>query len=234
MDHFEAVAAGMVERYVLGELSGAERDAFEEHYFSCRTCSSELRAALDVIEGVRKDGAQNRPPRDSEGQPGVGPLAAELPARARNVPSSGIYRQWGAWAAMLAVSVVAGYQGLVQVPGLRSAVRELEQPRLLAGTTVLRMGSRAAKAGTSGHHAGQPLQFFLEIPTEEQFKEYQVRITAPEGIKSSLLQVSASQARDNIILVIPKAFTGTYRVAVLGYSGQGEARLLEESVISVQ
>ena len=29
MDHFEAVAAGMVERYVLRELTGSERDAFE-------------------------------------------------------------------------------------------------------------------------------------------------------------------------------------------------------------
>jgi hypothetical protein len=226
MDHSEAAAAGMVERYVLGELSGAERDAFEEHYFSCEVCGSELRAALQIEEAVRREGSAGR--RLSREQP-----PALVQKSARVGVASGIHRQWGAWAAVLVVTVGAGYQHFVQVPGLRSAVREFEQPQLFTGATVLRMGSRAVQPGASVQHAGQPLHFFLEIPIESQYKEYRVLISPPEGAPV-LKRVPADQARDNVVLVIPKAVAGTYQVAVLGDSGQGEPRLLEKTEIQVQ
>src|SRR5215467_6228814 len=38
MSHDQAVSIHAAERYVLGELSDAEREAFESHYFDCREC----------------------------------------------------------------------------------------------------------------------------------------------------------------------------------------------------
>ncbi|HKW98953.1 MAG TPA: hypothetical protein VJN43_14535 [Bryobacteraceae bacterium] len=45
MDHETAVRLQAAERYVLREFSSEERRAFEDHYFGCAECASEVRAA---------------------------------------------------------------------------------------------------------------------------------------------------------------------------------------------
>src|SRR5689334_11011674 len=102
MDHLEAVAAGMVERYVLGELDSPERDAFEEHFFSCEVCAVELRQAFEVRDAVRSVG----------GGKGVSPVLLQMPPKeadssqeaavspSRKPSPSGINRHWGVWAAV--------------------------------------------------------------------------------------------------------------------------------------
>ena len=54
MDHNEAQQSHAVERYLLNEMTGGERDGFEEHYFDCRLC------AEDVTEGVKLVAAGRR------------------------------------------------------------------------------------------------------------------------------------------------------------------------------
>src|SRR6476646_7470388 len=44
MDHETAIRVGAAERYFLGEMTGADRDAFEEHYFMCPECAEDVRA----------------------------------------------------------------------------------------------------------------------------------------------------------------------------------------------
>jgi hypothetical protein len=42
MSHDQAVSSHAVERYVLGELSDAERESFEGHYFDCPDCFHQI------------------------------------------------------------------------------------------------------------------------------------------------------------------------------------------------
>src|SRR5260370_42341234 len=44
MDHETAVRTGATERYLLGELTGEDREGFEEHYFMCPECAEDVRA----------------------------------------------------------------------------------------------------------------------------------------------------------------------------------------------
>ncbi len=53
MKHELAIASHAAERYLMGEMSAEERDAFEDHFFSCATCAEDLRAAARFIEGSR-------------------------------------------------------------------------------------------------------------------------------------------------------------------------------------
>ena len=39
MEHEQATATLAAERYILNELTAAEREAFEEHYFVCERCA---------------------------------------------------------------------------------------------------------------------------------------------------------------------------------------------------
>src|SRR5579859_5803795 len=44
MDHETAVQTKATERYFLGELTGADREGFEEHFFLCQECADDVRA----------------------------------------------------------------------------------------------------------------------------------------------------------------------------------------------
>src|SRR5438067_7554370 len=44
MDHETALRTSATERYFLGELTGQDRDSFEEHYFMCPECAEDVRA----------------------------------------------------------------------------------------------------------------------------------------------------------------------------------------------
>lgn len=54
MDHLEAVRLRAAERYVLKQLTAAEADAFEEHFFSCPECAEEVRWIAMFEDNARK------------------------------------------------------------------------------------------------------------------------------------------------------------------------------------
>jgi hypothetical protein len=59
MEHTEAIDTGAAERYALGEMSEAERDKYEEHFFDCPDCADEVRSAALFLENagaVARDG----------------------------------------------------------------------------------------------------------------------------------------------------------------------------------
>jgi hypothetical protein len=53
MKHEFAIATHAVERYLLGDMPAEERDAFEEHYFSCEDCADDLRITARFIENAK-------------------------------------------------------------------------------------------------------------------------------------------------------------------------------------
>ena len=53
MTHEEAVSTLAPERYLLEEMSGSERETFEEHYFSCVECADDVRTGGVMRDGVR-------------------------------------------------------------------------------------------------------------------------------------------------------------------------------------
>jgi len=51
MDHSEALRLQAAERYVLGELSPELREQYEEHYFTCEECASDVKASAVFAGG---------------------------------------------------------------------------------------------------------------------------------------------------------------------------------------
>ena len=58
IDHDEAVKDLMAERYLLGELNAAERDAYEEHLFCCDACFHQVKAGTELIAELRHTGTE--------------------------------------------------------------------------------------------------------------------------------------------------------------------------------
>jgi hypothetical protein len=117
MTHTEAVDTYAAERYLLGEMTEAERQAFEAHYFECPTCADDLRAGSLMRDGV------------AAGLLAVPGTRTERLSRTFNYAS---------WAAAASLALVAGYEGML----LR---QQRMAPQALAPVT-LRAPTRGAEA----------------------------------------------------------------------------------------
>ena len=58
INHDDAVKDLMAERYLLGELNTAERDAYEEHLFSCDACFEQVKAGTEFVTHLRHIGTE--------------------------------------------------------------------------------------------------------------------------------------------------------------------------------
>jgi len=106
MDHRKAVETLALERYLLGEMADEERDAFEEHFFSCAECAEDARAggAMRDAAAAGMAGAATQPSR----------RVLTMPAPRRRVMSTLV-----PWAAAASLALVAGYQSFVLQPALK-------------------------------------------------------------------------------------------------------------------
>lgn len=106
MDHRQAQSTKAAERYLLGEMSEPERFDFESHYFECEECAGDVRAVHALAKGIQVVCAEE-----------------PVPVRVHTAPSAKAPRGW--WSNWLTpafaagMAVLAAYQGLIVIPGLR-------------------------------------------------------------------------------------------------------------------
>lgn len=145
MDHAEARDLQAVEKYLLGQFSPAECEAFEEHFFACHECAEELRLAA-IFEANARAVFQETPLPAAQPKPGW--LAALLASWRQPVFAA------PAFAAALLCAVV-GYQNLVTIPALRSQSDAIASGEQLVVLPV-RAVSRGAETGDSERYFQVP------------------------------------------------------------------------------
>jgi hypothetical protein len=112
MEHKEAIRIQAVDRYLLGELTAAEREEFEDHFFSCGECSEDLHTGAILVDNSRAV-LREEFPDPVPASPGVPPRPG--------------WRFW--WppvplAAAIALLAVVGYQNLKVIPEYRRQLSE--------------------------------------------------------------------------------------------------------------
>src|SRR5215831_13264280 len=120
MTHDQAVSTHAPERYVLGELTVDERDAFEAHYFDCSSCFDEIKTGAQFLTHARE--VLGPEPEPEKGWFSVvwGDLVRPAPAFVS--------------AMLLCAAGIGVYQ--------QGALTAARQPRLEAGPFVIHAGSR--------------------------------------------------------------------------------------------
>src|SRR3954471_24023577 len=112
-DHAMATATSACERYALGEMSPAEEQAFEAHYFTCSECAERVGAGEAFARAARVVFSRETVSRPA-GRETASPFKLQALERRRRFQFAGM-----AIAAGLACMVV-GYQNLVTIPGLKA------------------------------------------------------------------------------------------------------------------
>ena len=62
INHDDAIKNLMAERYLLGELNTDERDAYEEHLFSCDACFEQVKAGTEFVSHLQNIDTQHPQP----------------------------------------------------------------------------------------------------------------------------------------------------------------------------
>jgi len=192
MDHHQASDSMAAERYILGELNGEERDAFEEHFFDCPKCSISVRDAAKVRATVRL------------GQP-----------RGAALPRSRMHWGWAAAASVL-VTVLA-YKSITVRPEVPpapvSVATRLAQPVVLDSPSRGPGEDIVVKA-----RPDEALPLTIVIPAVYQYPIYVLEIRDTANLKRASLSVTHADASEPVPMVIaPHTLSsGNYKLVIRG------------------
>lgn len=189
MEHDQATGLRAAERYLLGELSDAERDEFEQHFFDCPACTEEVRAGAIFAANARAVFAEQ--PRQSLVKPGWWEWVCLRPAFAASL-------------ACLSVLQVGGlsYQ-VVVARRLRTELAELRVPQSYP-SFFLRGATRGAEQVIELPRESQFFGVSLDLTPGQTFGQYLGEVFSESG--ATLFSVPLSKPRtpgDPLNLLIP-------------------------------
>jgi Putative zinc-finger len=228
MDHDAVVRRQMTERYLLNELDPSARDEFEEHFFDCPDCTSDVRACALFVEHSKVALA-----RQSELIPGSAPAPAPVPTHAGWLAGlRGMLRPAFAVPVMAGLLAVIGYQNLVTYPQMQQA---WNRPQVLPWAQV-NVGTYGSEGPVVTTRPGEGFLLFVRIPPEGGYGHYTADLYNPAGGLESSFTIPAVAGQDQWPVRIPGANrqAGTYTLAVRGITTAGESKEVGRASFELQ
>jgi hypothetical protein len=231
MEHTEAVEKSAVERYLLGQLSASELDAFEQHFFDCSECARELRAAAMFEDNARAVFLEERQAAE--------PSAAQRRARADAKPSfwaSFLQRPWSMAPALaaLVLAAVTAYQSSVVIPGLRGQLRDADAPQPVA-SYVLPPISRGDARVLEVPDIGRFYAIYMDPTWAGSFSAYLCSVLDESGSTKLSVRLSAPPPGKPVQILLARSLlpSGRYTVVIrnAAEAGKPEAELARYALI---
>jgi hypothetical protein len=205
MDHDQAIETKFPMRYVLQELTPADRDEFEEHLADCSNCMNEVwmatAFAANAKEGFRAEGAKQ--------------TAAERTPWWRWRPFPALAFSAGL---NLVLAAIVGYGLLGMLPSLRNDIAVLDTPGAVEISSVHGV-VRDASGGVPTVVASGPVAV-LSFDLPQHYEKYQYSITNVAGGRPISGEVR-STANEYLYFKVPvsRFAPGNYRVTMTGVTG---------------
>jgi hypothetical protein len=222
----ECHKGSLSEAYVLGELSGTERAAFEAHYFDCPICAADVQAAMAVA-----DGARALAPARTRTLEIVPVLPAPEPRASVNLGRRDRTLAHGSWpwsARVLAtgatlVAALAAAQALVIVPRLRGELALRDRPQAVNATSLA-----PATRGQPPQLALRPQDRSFAVAVGVSAGPHRVRLVGPNGpanVAVPWFAVPSPRSGEPLELMFPRAglLPGRYLLEVSTEVGGGPA-----------
>jgi Putative zinc-finger len=206
MDHADALKQKATERYFLGEMSRAEREAFEDHYFGCSDCATDIKSTAALMDNAREI------------------FRTEFAAQAACAQQRSAGAGWFAWMrpayAMAAVALlvfVIGYQNLVTIPDARRRGTE-SSAMALTSYSLVSAGSRGGNDLNFNVPANHPFGLYVDIPSNAKYSSYVADVQTESGASKFSVRISADQAKETVQLLIPPSVlaSGRYNLVIRG------------------
>jgi len=176
MEHNEATETMAAERYLLGEMTTEDREAFEEHFFGCSACAADVRDGARVGATIRSDAAN----------------------RTRQPTRFGAAR----WLIASAPAVVVAGMLLVQNLALQRQIAAARQPRVVPSVSLIDFASRGFEKPLEEGHLPFVVDFDLApiTPPRPQFVDV---VDARGKVVVPAVKISAEAANNTLHLFFP-------------------------------
>jgi Putative zinc-finger len=202
MDHKTAERAMAVEKYLLDEFSPEEKDAFEEHFFSCDECARQVKVGAAFMVHAK------------ESLKGV-PVVAPTPK-----PVKEVKRQWFSWLspafavpAMALMLGVLAFQNLIQLPVMHQELVAMNAPSVLPSAD-LKSGSSRGEGNVVSAKAGEFFQLTIDIPDTSK-AAHTAELYDASGRKLWTLAIPEDAPKDGLALKMPGSLpAGNYALVV--------------------
>jgi Putative zinc-finger len=200
MDHEFAITSQACEKYLLGELSPGLRDAYEEHYFDCAECATQLRIAADVI------GASQQ-------------IFSRTSVITESVPATRALRGWFAWwrpaialPVLATLLLILGYQNLVTIPQFKT----VSAPRVLPMFSLISSNTRGESPLVFTAHRNEPIGLYVDIPFAPSYQAYDIKLQDPGGKIMPLSSLTYGDAQKTQVVRLTPLQAGNYSLIILG------------------
>jgi anti-sigma factor RsiW len=209
MDHAEAARKLAVEQYLLGELSGPEREEFEEHFFDCPECVEALELGTSFMKNARAV---------------VNEEKAFRPARQKERWN---WTFWTGWR-MPPVAAMAGWAVAFVLAGYQFLGGPSPSSQFVIAPAISVKATRAAQALTFSR---QQAMIALTVPHEweETYSSYQGQIERGADHRVILSSKIAAAPGDFAVSIRPgRLAAGSYVLALYGFhEGTAEKTAVE-------
>lgn len=210
MNHNEAIREQAVERYLLGELAGDARARFEEHFFDCAICASELKTGAVFVDALKTERQQQR--------------AASPKSDIHLVPkrTAPWLRPWLVPALAASLLVVA-YQNILILPAMRRAAAVAQTPAVMNNVILANIDARGADIPKLAAPAFGSFLISVDIPSKDDYASYVCLLYNASGERLWQMPITAQQAENTVSVRVPtdKAASGINELRVLGVPSTG-------------
>lgn len=225
MNHDYAIETHAAERYLLHELTEEERDAYEEHFFSCSICADEVKSASDFLDGARQvvqDELKKHIYRDANHYS----IWAWFDWRTMRRPMPAM-----ACVLLAVVSVFSIYQNRVTIPELRQMgsatppVQAVTVAQLQHSRALLVREARGEDSDRLSVSRGESFLLQFDVPPKVlgSYQFFQIEVETPAGVKKLSLKISRKEASNPVQVPVPFGTLerGKYVVVIQGVNSNG-------------
>jgi hypothetical protein len=213
MEAHEQAMEDTAARYFLDELSEAERDVFEEHFFDCSVCAATVRAGETLFAAGREAVAKDR---EKPELPNVVPITSD-PRGRRMAP------WWSQAAAAVMAFAFAGNVYLTHQP-------TMEAVRLVNISTDARGPSQTVYRLSHG----EELELSVDVPPGFPCPTYEIGVRTAKGKTIDSMTISAETAKNTQFLLLRKLPAGSYVLVIEGVRADGNRVPVTSNGFTVQ
>lgn len=216
INHDEAVRDLMAERYLLGELNAADREAYEEHLFSCDACFEQVKVGTEFIAHLRHIGT------DDPQAPLAPGFMSRLMMSARQPLTVTVF------GFMLFAGGVAIHQ--------RSEISRLKEPRPEIRSVLTGVAHGSNETNLIKVPRNSALSLNVEYTPKGEFISYRAQILSSSGKALHAVALPETQVGTtaSIALLADALKAGQYSIVVFGRKSDGTQEEVGHGVFDLQ
>ena len=221
MDHQEAVRLRATERYVLGELSPEEREQFEEHYFECTECASDVKALVTFVTGSRKV--------LEEQSKAEGALRVKKTERRSRLSW---LRPAIAIPTFAALAAIVIFQSVVTSPALKKLTGSTQVAQVYKTSFRLQGATRGEGVSRVAIRPEENFVLDFDFTPQRTFAGYQGSLIDSAGVSVLTFQLKKEEANRELHLLVPggRVRAGSYNLVLFGQNDAANANARKEEV----